>query len=569
MARRRKSDAGHLRFLVWVVRWIRLRVGPKTDATAVGTAMAQNVVPQGMLPRGKPRPSIPSKGGPAMNISNWLARRAQLTPERPALFLGTELVASYAQFHAAAKQMAGGLTATGIRPGDAVALFMKNVPDYLIAEYAVWYAGAVVVPINAKLHPREADYILRDSQAKLVFATPDLAEDLQGATSTPVVDTASTDWSDLMKAGSPPSEPVDRAPDDLCWLFYTSGTTGRPKGVIITHRMLVTMSLCYQSDCDLVEAEDAALYAAPLSHGAGIYNMMHVRAGARHVFPPSGGFDAGETLDLAAHFDRVHMFMAPTMVQRLTQQAKAAGRVGEGMRTIVYAGGPMYNADIIEAVDHFGPIFAQIYGQGECPMGITSLSRHDVTDRSHPRWRERLGSVGRAQSATEVCVGDQDGTVLPPNTVGEILVRGDMVMPGYWQNPQATKKTLKNGWLWTGDMGEMDSDGYVTMKDRSKDLIISGGTNIYPREVEEALLEHPDVAEVAVVGRPHPEWGEEVVAFVVCSGPMDEAALDKHCLSRIARFKRPKAYVALPALPKNNYGKVLKMDLRSSLPSAE
>ncbi|WP_323770374.1 AMP-binding protein [Antarctobacter sp.] len=503
-----------------------------------------------------------------MNISTWLARTAQIDPDRPALFLGRDPVADYGQFHAAALRLAGALVARGIRPGDRIALFMKNVPDYLIAQYGAWYAGAAIVPINAKLHPREADFILANSGASLAFATPDLAPDLAEIAAAEVIETSSAAWQALLGA-APLGAPVHRAADDLAWLFYTSGTTGRPKGVIITHRMLMTMSLCYQCDCDLVRAEDAALYAAPLSHGAGIYNMMHVRAGARHVFPPSGGFDAEETLGLAAHFGGVHMFMAPTMVQRLTRYAKAAGNPGAGLRMVVYAGGPMYSADIIEAVDHFGPVFAQIYGQGECPMGITALSRHDVTDRSHPRWRERLGSVGRAQSAVEVRIADEDGATLPADAVGEILVRGDIVMSGYWQNAEATAKTLKDGWLWTGDMGAMDVDGYVTMKDRSKDLIISGGTNIYPREVEEALLELPYVSEVAVVGRPHPEWGEEVVAFVVCYGPMNEAALDAHCLDRIARFKRPKAYVSLPALPKNNYGKVLKTELRGSFGSAD
>jgi long-chain acyl-CoA synthetase len=198
-------------------------------------------------------------------------------------------------------------------------------------------------------------------------------------------------------------------------------------------------------------------------------------------------------------------------------------------------------------------------------MGITALSRHDVTDRSHPRWRERLGSVGKAQSAVEVAIADEDGNLLPPGAVGEILVRGDIVMPGYWQNPEATEKTLKGGWLWTGDMGAMDEDGYVTMKDRSRDMIISGGTNIYPREVEEVLQDHPSVAEVAVVGKPHPEWGEEVVAFVVPNGTLDASALDAYCLDHIARFKRPKHYLTGEALPKNNYGKVLKTDLRDRL----
>ena len=200
-------------------------------------------------------------------------------------------------------------------------------------------------------------------------------------------------------------------------------------------------------------------------------------------------------------------------------------------------------------------------------MGISALSRHDVTDRSHPRWRERLGSVGRAQSAVEVMIGGADGVELPCGEVGEIMVRGDTVMPGYWRNAEASAKTLVDGWLMTGDMGSMDADGYITMHDRSKDMIITGGSNVYPREVEEVLLELPDVEEVSVVGRAHPEWGEDVVAFVVMAkgAALDLAALDAQCLENIARFKRPKDYYALDELPKNNYGKVLKTELRKRL----
>ena len=251
------------------------------------------------------------------------------------------------------------------------------------------------------------------------------------------------------------------------------------------------------------------------------------------------------------------------MVKRMTGAARAAGDRGEGLRTVVYGGGPMYLADIEEAVAHFGPVFVQIYGQGECPMGISALSRAEVADRSHPNWRERLASVGRAQSPVEVRIGDAEGQALPAGEIGEIMVRGDVVMPGYWRNEAATAKTLVDGWLMTGDMGLMDADGYVTMRDRSKDMIISGGSNVYPREVEEVLLTHPGVREVSVVGRPHADWGEEVVAFVV--GEAATGELDRLCLDNIARFKRPKDYVFVPELPKNNYGKVLKTELRKQL----
>ena len=251
----------------------------------------------------------------------------------------------------------------------------------------------------------------------------------------------------------------------------------------------------------------------------------------------------------------------------LRREAKARGIQGEGIRTIVYAGGPMYEADIMDAVETMGARFVQIYGQGECPMGITALPRSDVADRSSPTWRDRLNSVGRAQSEVQVAIVDPSGMACPRGTVGEIVVRGRTVMAGYWQNPEATAKTLRDGWLWTGDLGRVDAEGYVTLHDRSKDMIISGGSNIYPREVEEVLLSHPEVQEVAVVGQADAEWGEIVVAFVVMrpQRSVDDAALDALCLDRIARFKRPKRYIRTEALPKNNYGKVVKTALRELL----
>ncbi len=425
--------------------------------------------------------------------------------------------------------------------------------------------GAAAVPINAKLHPKEAAFILQDSGARHVFIGAELVLDLAAEAELPTTVLEAEPFAAMIRGAPAPA--ADRGPSDLAWLFYTSGTTGRPKGVRITHGMLAATALCYPVDVDPVSPQDAALYAAPMSHGAGIYAPIHVKMGARHIVPPSGGFDAGEVLDLSQALGPTSMFMAPTMVRRLTDAAKTSGQRGDGIRTIVYGGGAMYRADIEEAVDWFGPKFVQIYGQGECPMAITALSRADVANRAHPRWRERLASVGRAQSLVEVAIADAQGAKLPPGEIGEIMVRGAPVMPGYWQNPEATAKTLRDGWLMTGDMGHLDPDGYLTLADRSKDVIISGGSNIYPREVEEALLTHPSVHEVSVVGRLSPEWGEEVVAFVVPApgATLDPAALDAHCLTQIARFKRPKAYLALPELPKNNYGKVLKTDLRRRL----
>ena len=228
----------------------------------------------------------------------------------------------------------------------------------------------------------------------------------------------------------------------------------------------------------------------------------------------------------------------------------------------------MYAADIQRALRVMGPRFVQIYGQGESPMVGTALSRHHLQDTQHPRHLDRLASIGVAQTPVNIRVTDEQGRDLPLGEIGEVLIQGDSVMAGYWRNPEATASAIRQGWLWTGDMGALDADGFLTLKDRSKDLIISGGSNIYPREVEEVLLHAPGVAEVAVVGAPDPEWGEIVVAFVVPlpGAALNAKALDAFCLDQIARFKRPKRYVWVDALPKNNYGKVLKTSLRQMLP---
>ncbi|WP_136443456.1 class I adenylate-forming enzyme family protein [Pacificoceanicola onchidii] len=507
-----------------------------------------------------------------MNPAQWLLRTATRDPEAPALFTGTQCVATYKVFATTAATLAARLTEAGVRAGDRVALFSGNRTEYLEALYGIWWCGAVAVPINGKLHPKEAAWIISDSGARHVFTDSARATDLTTLLEVDVtcISFGSRDYAQMTTGQALPL-PVLRDSDDTAWLFYTSGTTGQPKGVMMTTGNIASMALSYFVDVENVRSDDAILYAAPMSHGAGIYNFMHVMRGARHVVPESQGFDAGEILDLAPRIGPCSMFAAPTMVRRLVDHARQNGLKGDGLRTIVYAGGPMYEADILEAVDVMGPRFIQIYGQGECPMGITALPRETVADRTHPRWRARLNSVGLAQSEVVVDIFDETGKPVPAGTVGEIVVRGRTVMKGYWQNPDATAKTLKDGWLWTGDMGHMDHDGYVTMHDRSKDMIISGGSNIYPREVEEVLLSHPDVREVSVVGAPDPEWGEIVAAFIVLdeAASMREADLDALCIQSIARFKRPKLYRFTDALPKNNYGKVLKTELRQRLSSDE
>jgi long-chain acyl-CoA synthetase len=498
-----------------------------------------------------------------MNPAKWLEATAQTSPERPCLFTGVTCVTDYTGFAHWAGGFADVLRSHGIESGDRVVIFMTNSVEYLVALYGIWAIGAVAVPVNAKLHPNETSWIVSDAQARLVVTDAIHLADLTEALSqnVPVLSVGSPEF----QGASSQLSPVTMQPDDTAWLFYTSGTTGKPKGVMITCANIDSMCACYVEDVDKVDPTDAILYAAPMSHGAGLYNFMHIKAGCRHIVPESGGFAPDEILNLGERAGPISMFAAPTMVRRLVEHARMQGKTGDGLRTIVYAGGPMYEADILDAVRVMGPRFVQIYGQGECPMGITALPRQDVSDRTHADWRARLNSVGRAQSAIGVQIVADDGAPLPAGEVGEIVVRGPTVMKGYWRNRQATADTIRDGWLWTGDMGHMSDDGYVTLQDRSKDVIISGGSNIYPREVEEVLLSDPNVLEAAVIGRPHPEWGEDVVAVIACdpTNPVDAATLDALCLSRIARFKRPKDYIFVSDLPKNNYGKILKTDLRA------
>jgi long-chain acyl-CoA synthetase len=256
------------------------------------------------------------------------------------------------------------------------------------------------------------------------------------------------------------------------------------------------------------------------------------------------------------------------MVKRLAGDPAIAGADLANLKTIIYGGAPMYLADLEDALNVFGPRLAQIYGQGETPMTITALSKADHADHDHPRWQDRMQSVGVPRTDVEVRVVDDSGHELPSDEIGEVVVRGDVVMSGYWHQPEATAESLRDGWLHTGDVGSFDTDGYLTLRDRSKDLIISGGMNIYPREVEEALLRHPGVGAAAVVGRPDPEWGEAVIAFVVTAEGTDPPRvedLDRTCLDAIARYKRPKDYRFVDALPTNNYGKVVKRELRDLL----
>jgi len=507
-----------------------------------------------------------------MSLTHLLLRHARMSRERPAIHYGTKVWATYGQWAERSAGLAARLRDAGLTPGDRVLLFMRNHPRYLELFWGAWWAGLVVVPVNAKLHAKEAEWIIENAQIPWGFVTRDVAaEPLAGLQRQVDVESPECDHL-LAPVRDAFAVPVTEcAPDDVAWLFYTSGTTGRPKGVEITHRNLTTMGLTYFVDVDPVSPQDIIVYGAPMSHGAGLYAIPHVMAGARHVVPASGGVDPAELFELGRALGPMSTFAAPTIVRRLVDHAEHAQITPEScaaaFKTIVYGGAPMYVADIQRALRVMGPRFVQIYGQGETPMVATALSRQHLADIAHPRYRERIASVGVAQTPVQLRIADEHGMPLRQGEVGEVLVKGDSVMAGYWRNPDATSAAIREGWLFTGDVGCLDAEGFLTLKDRSKDLIISGGSNIYPREVEEVLLTAPGVVEAAVVGAYDPEWGEVVVAFVVAraGAGVTPELLDQHCLAQMARFKRPKRYLMVPELPKNNYGKVQKTVLRDRL----
>ena len=493
-----------------------------------------------------------------LNLFTVLDQAAARFPDRGALYRGELRLCTWLELRERALRIATAIRAQHT-PGARIAIASENCPEIVELMFAVWAAECVLVPINYKLHPREMVQILDDAGVSQVFASEKIAPGLANLTGLAGVAIETLDAEGFSRwRAAPPSVPPCTDASTLAWLFYTSGTTGRSKGAMLSHRSLTAMTVAHLADIDNPgnnpDEECSLIHGAPMSHGSGLYVLPYVLRGARQVVPASGAFDPDEFLDLCKHHPGSSAFLAPTMVQRLVETGR---RRPGNLRAIVYGGGPMYVESLKKAMAAFGPIFAQIYGQGESPMTITGLRRadHESADDAV------LGSVGYARSGMEVAVLRTDGTPAAVDEVGEIVCRGDALMSGYWNNPDATRDTLKDGWMYTGDMGSFDARGYLTLRDRSKDVVISGGSNIYPREVEEVLLEHPGVSEACVVGAPDAEWGEVVVAFIV--GSVEAGELDAHMLQRIARFKRPKRYLFVDELPKNSYGKVLKRELRN------
>jgi acyl-CoA synthetase (AMP-forming)/AMP-acid ligase II len=358
---------------------------------------------------------------------------------------------------------------------------------------------------------------------------------------------------------------MELLPDDLAWLFYTSGTTGKPKGAMLTHRVLLAMTMNFYGDMAPLGPDDAILHAAPLSHGSGLYSLPNIAKGATNVIPDSKSFDPDLAFKTIQEYQVTNMFAAPTMVKLLIESKAVDQYDHSSMKCLNYGGAPMYVEDMKLALTKLGPCLVQLYGQGESPMTITYLPKRDHVLKGSAEQMGRLSSAGIERTDVEVKIFDDQDNELPPGQVGEVATRSDVVMKGYWRNPEATAETLRHGWLHTGDIGKMDEGGYLFLLDRSKDMIISGGENIYPREIEEVMLRHPAVHEVAVIGVPDARWGEAVKAVVALhpGATATEEELIAFCKDNMAGYKKPKSVDFIDTLPKNNYGKVMKRDLRA------
>lgn len=505
-----------------------------------------------------------------MNIAEMLFIKARQIEEAPAV-TANDTTLSFGELSHRVACIGGSLTTQlGISPGERVVLWMENRLEFVELLFACWAAGMCVVPANYKLHPRELDHIVRDADARFIFTSAKLAQALDeywAGHPTAMVITAESPSYAALREGSPISS-AEVDPDELAWIFYTSGTTGFPKGAMLTHRNLLFMIMAYYADIEQVAPGKNMVHAAPLSHGTGQYMLPHLLAGGHQIVLPR--FDVGDVVRVLERYTGVSVFMVPTMITRLTQGLEQRPDWAKNISHIIYGGAPMYVSDLVEAMELLGPCFFQLYGQGETPMTITGLSRREHERAYATGDHCRLATCGTPRLGVEVKVVDDVGNEVPPGTLGEVITRSDCVMRGYWNNSSATASALRGGWLWTGDIGTLDAGGYLSLRDRSKDMIISGGTNIYPREIEEVLLTHAAVAECSVIGRAHPDLGEEPVAFVVChpATSVTPAELDALCIAQIARFKRPRDYRFVSSLPKSAYGKVLKTALREQLISA-
>ncbi|WP_322893414.1 MULTISPECIES: acyl-CoA synthetase [unclassified Yoonia] len=501
-----------------------------------------------------------------MNLSHLLTESARRLGDATGFVWG-EQSWSWAEMEARAAAFAQALLDHGITKGDRILVQSANSSQMFEAMFACWRIGAVWVPANYRLSPGDLAWLAGSSGARLLLCAAQFPD--HAAACKPHVDATITlgqDYEDLIARhmGAAPA-PIAVQRDDPAWFFFTSGTTGKPKAAVLTHGQLafvVTNHLC-----DLMPAtgpDDASLVVAPLSHGAGIHQLAQVAHGVKTILPAGEKFDPAEIWALVARWQVSNMFTVPTIVKLLVEDPSVDHHDHASLRYVIYAGAPMYRADQRRALEKLGPVLVQYFGLGEVTGNITVLppADHHADDA-----QMRIGSCGFARTGMQVQIQNDQGEEVSIGDTGEIAVIGPAVFAGYFNNPEANAKSFRNGWFLTGDLGHMDAQGYVYLTGRASDMYISGGSNIYPREIEEKLLQHPDLSEVAVLGVPDPLWGE--VGMAVCVPHADAQVQPDSLLAwlapQLASYKRPRHAVLWDALPKSAYGKITKKMIREEL----
>ena len=506
-----------------------------------------------------------------MNLSYLLTESARRFGDGVGFVWG-DATWSWAEMEARARAFAAALAQDyGITKGDRVLVQSANCNQMFEAMFACWRVGAVWVPANYRLSPDDLAYLAQSSGAKLMLCGaqfPEHAAACAAHVDATILIGPEYEGHVARHLGAVPEavpEAVLVQRDDPAWFFFTSGTTGKPKAAVLTHGQLafvVTNHLC-----DLMPGtgpDDASLVVAPLSHGAGIHQLAQVAHGVKTILPAGEKFDPDQVWSLVAQWGVTNMFTVPTIVKLLVEHPSVDAYDHSSLRYVIYAGAPMYRADQTRALQKLGPVLVQYFGLGEVTGNITVLppAHHHLDDATM-----RIGSCGFARTGMQVQIQNDAGEELAFGETGEIAVIGPAVFAGYFNNPEANEKSFRNGWFLTGDLGHMDAQGFVYLTGRASDMYISGGSNISPREIEEKLLEHPDLSEVAVLGVPDPVWGE--VGMAVCvrvagANVQADTVLD-WLTPQIARYKMPRHVVFWEGLPKSAYGKITKKMIREEL----
>ena len=519
-----------------------------------------------------------ARAAQAMNLGQLLTQTARLFPDRPGV-IEPDRSWTWREIDRRVDAMVAALRALGVQQGDRILVQSKNNVALFESCWIAFRLGCVWVPTNFRLMPPEVAYLGASSGASVMLAEPEFAHHVDA------VRAESTSLRHVVWIGTAPDGGLDYEGlvaehadeeryeatvgyDDPLWFFYTSGTTGKPKAGILTHGQMAFVVTNHLADLiPGTTQDDCSIAVAPLSHGAGIHALLNVARGAPTVIPPGDRLDPEVFWSLVERHRVSNLFTVPTIVKMLVEHPAVDRHDHSSLRYVIYAGAPMYRADQKVALQKLGRVLVQYFGLGEVTGNITVLppSMHSADDDDPDA---NIGSCGRPRTGMEVAILDERGQPVPTGAVGEICCRGPAVFAGYHANPEASAKALRGGWFHTGDLGRLDDRGLLYITGRESDMYISGGSNVYPREVEEVLLTHPAVAEVAVLGVPDAKWGEIGVAVIVRKpgdATCDEASLLAHLDGRCARYRWPRHVFFWDALPKSGYGKITKKDVKRLL----